>query len=485
MENRFKTFSGFIFQFGQRKSVPETFEDELMRQCHSITLFCSFVGFFLWLPYLQVDALNHPEETLLPFLRLGATAGSFLGGVLLFTPFFKPEKRHGFLLVFMYAYLLIAVGVITGLSGADAPYMGGYCVVILGSIIAPLPKKYSLPLIYTSALVFFSICFFKGIRFETSSELYSLTDLIVILGVTTGFTFILNRLRYKNYIKARQTADYAERLDKAIVEVKTSHENMLSSLRYASLIQVSMLPSPDKADSWFKDSFILWEPREIVGGDFYYIDEIDDHLVIAVVDCTGHGVPGALMTMLASAELKRIVRGEKCLNPPDILNQLNFRIKAALQQDTTKSLSDDGLDIGICVVKPNKNRLLFAGARLSLVYTADNEIHTIKGDRQSIGYISTKKAKPFSGHSILLEPHMNCYLYTDGITDQPGEISGKRFGTKALKQFLHDHGNLPFSTQKEELSATIANHQGEKPSVDDLTIIGFRLATDDKKYLTL
>ena len=252
MRNHFESIAGFFFQFGQRTAVPETFEDELMRQCHSITLFCSFIGFFLWLPYINVDALNHPGEGLLPILRLGATSVSLLSGILIFTPIFRDEKRHGFLLVFMYAYLLIAVGVITGISGADAPYMGGYCVVILGSIIAPLPKKYSLPLIYSSGLVFFSICFVKGIRFKTNSELYSLTDLIVIFGVTTIFTFILNRLRYKNYIKSRQTADYADRLDKAIVEVETSHENMLSSLRYASLIQMSMLPNPEKTEDWFK-----------------------------------------------------------------------------------------------------------------------------------------------------------------------------------------------------------------------------------------
>ena len=485
MRNRFKSLAGFIFQHDQSDTFPDTFEEELMRQCHSITLLCCFIGLFIWLPYIHVDALNHPDVIWMPVIRLGATFTSLLCAVLFFTPFFRKLERRGFILVAVFGYLIISTGIVTGLSGADTPYMGGYLVVILGSIIAPLPKKYSLSMIAASGIVFFVICFLKGVRFESHKELYSLTDLIVIFIVTPVFTIILNRLRHKNYLKSRQAEDYAERLDSALVTAKESHENILSSLRYASLIQKSMLPNPEKTEDWFKDSFIIWQPREIVGGDFYYIDEVDDHLVIAVADCTGHGVPGALMTMLSSAELKRIVRGEKCLNPSDILNQLNIRIKMALQQDTSNALSDDGLDISLCVIPPDKKVMLFSGARLPLVYILDDELQLIKGDSQSIGYISTKKAKPFSSHLIPLTPYMNFYLYTDGITDQPAELSGKRFGTKKLKTFLNEYNNLPFSAQNDEFLKTIALHQGERPSVDDSTIIGFRLATDNKKYLTL
>jgi len=187
----------------------------------------------------------------------------------------------------------------------------------------------------------------------------------------------------------------------------------MASIRYAKVIQTSLLPNLDGSNIYLPDSFVIWKPKDVVGGDIFFKDLFTDPdscsgFIFAVIDCTGHGVPGAFMTMIASSGLRRIVKDQGCRNPADILKQLNFIVKTSLQQDKKDTLSDDGLDAAICFVElpaggdpsivkqqlANGNcplisdcslKLTFAGARLPLYYVFDNELNVIKGDRQSIG----------------------------------------------------------------------------------------------------
>ena len=262
-------------------------------------------------------------------------------------------------------------------------------------------------------------------------------------------------------------------LNKSLKNVSGIFDKIMKSLSYARMIQAAMLPASEDIARLIPDHFIWYAPRDIVGGDFYYMDRADTARIVVVGDCTGHGVPGALMTLIALSELKRIIRGEKCYDPCEILVRMNRRIRKTLKQDRNAALSDDGLDMAVCVIHPENSSLVFAGARLDLRYISHQEIHTIKGDKRSLGYVSLSVDYAYTVHRLSTEPGMTVYLTTDGIIDQPCEKTGLRFGTKQLNEALLSFSNLQLNLQHEELSERLMTFRGQRDQVDDITVVAF------------
>lgn len=266
------------------------------------------------------------------------------------------------------------------------------------------------------------------------------------------------------------------------------NKNMMDSLKYATLIQSSLLPDEEIINEFMPHNFVIWQPRDIVSGDIFYFYPIiknltasedglltvEDGMIIAVVDCTGHGVPGAFMTMIASSGMRRIIRDEGCVDPAEILSRLNMVVKKTLYQDSAHSDSDDGMDIGICFLKPQENQLIFAGARIPLFFIQEETIQHIKGDRCSIGYRKTDPHFVFTNHSIPLKKNMQFYMYTDGIVDQTGGEKGFPFGTRRLKELLLKYKDLPMSEQKQMILSDIDSYRGKKSRVDDMTMVAFK-----------
>jgi len=279
--------------------------------------------------------------------------------------------------------------------------------------------------------------------------------------------------------KARETLEQKVKertleLNETLVIVREANNQVMSSLRYARMIQQAMLPQTGKISEWFPKSFIWWQPRDIVGGDFYYIDAIEPGYIVAVADCTGHGVPGAFMTLIANSELKRIVRGEGCYDPGEILTRMNRRIRKTLKQDTDTAISDDGLDIGICVVRKNEAMVEFAGARIDLVRIgADGSLFKVRGDRSSVGYVSSKADYVYPGHRMDCKKDMMFYMYTDGLTDQIGEATGRRFGIPRLIETLQEIVNLAIDVQFMRLKEALETYRGGREQMDDMTMIAF------------
>ncbi len=271
-----------------------------------------------------------------------------------------------------------------------------------------------------------------------------------------------------------------QELNVSLNEVEKANRKIMDSIQYATLIQQSLLPSSDDLGRFLSDSFIVWEPRDVVGGDILFMDAFPDGFVVAVVDCTGHGVPGAFMTMIASSGLRRIVKDEGCRDPALILKKLNFMVKTTLHQDTDKALSDDGLDAAICLVETQKEkRMTFAGAKLPLIRVFNGETTVFKGDRQSIGYKKSKRSDidfDFTNHQFPLQKGMSFYLITDGFTDQLGGSQKRKicFGNKRLLKLLKEQADQPLVKQGETLLQALADHQGEEERKDDLTMIGFK-----------
>ncbi len=259
---------------------------------------------------------------------------------------------------------------------------------------------------------------------------------------------------------------------------EAANEKITSSIQYAKLIQRSLLPNPENMKAFLPNSFFLWLPRDIVAGDFIFTHRFDDGLIIAVIDCTGHGVPGAFMTMIASSGMRRIVKDEKCREPAEILNLLNGFVKMTLRQDTEEAPSDDGLDASICSIRRSSpdaanGQITFAGARLPLICIFKDELTLVKGDKQSIGYKKSDLGFAFGSHTLELRKGMSFYMFTDGFADQLDEKDERRFGNKRFRALLKKGAGLPFEKQREMLVKAFNDYKGNGERQDDVTVVGF------------
>lgn len=277
----------------------------------------------------------------------------------------------------------------------------------------------------------------------------------------------------KQEIVERQRVE--EQLRETLAEVAAVNQKLLASLQYAKVIQSSLLPNPVVINTFLPQHFLLWMPRDIVGGDMVYISKMNDGFCVAMLDCTGHGVPGALMTMIASTHLKRITQDEGCHEPDKILSRLNFLVKSSLQQDIDSTESDDGLDAAICFVKPRENKLVFAGARLPLIYIENQEVKVIRGDRHSLGYKKSDIHFVFKTHVIESIQNITFYLATDGYTDELGGEKRFPFGNQRFRDVLLEHNRADLATQKQQLSQTMQLYKGQHDRQDDITVLGFQV----------
>ncbi|MBF0471486.1 MAG: SpoIIE family protein phosphatase [Gammaproteobacteria bacterium] len=266
-----------------------------------------------------------------------------------------------------------------------------------------------------------------------------------------------------------------EQLNLTLDQVKEANEEILESIQYAQRIQQSLLPHLESVRHYLPHSFILFKPRDIVGGDFFITHHFPHGYFIAVFDCTGHGVPGALMTMIAITTLRNLLFEEKLYHDPaELLKQLNGAIKTTLRQDSDHSSSDDGLDGGVCFLDHDKGILTFAGAKTPLFYCPSRgAIKMVKGDRHSLGYRRSDSSYHFTNHTIPVEDDYSFYLTSDGYIDQLG--GGKRFsfGTSRFKKLLAEISDLSYPLQQEALEAAFSDYRGDCEVQDDVTVIGF------------
>ncbi len=258
-------------------------------------------------------------------------------------------------------------------------------------------------------------------------------------------------------------------------EAEAANRKILESIRYAKMIQSSLLPNLTQSKEHFSGSFFLWMPRDIVGGDMYIVELFDDGVLIGVFDCTGHGVPGAFMTMIASAGIRRIVRDEACHDPAVILQRLSLFVKTTLRQDTDHAQSDDGLDAAICFVNRKDRSLTFAGAKLPLFIVQNGDVTMLKGDKQSVGYKRSDVTFEFTNRTVEILPETIFYLTTDGFVDQKGGNKGFPLGNRRFKELLTQLSGYPFAQQQENLLQTFKAHKGDYERQDDVTVVGFQI----------
>ena len=262
--------------------------------------------------------------------------------------------------------------------------------------------------------------------------------------------------------------------------IRANNKSIKDSIRYSQTIQQSFLPSPIQLNRYLGEHFLLYKPKDIVSGDFYWFAHSLDtkQTFIAVVDCTGHGVPGSFVSIVGATILNEIVNLHKIYEPAAILEKLNEEVIATLHQSETSATNDDGMDVCLCVMEEEENgnrKITFSGAKRDLYFKkqADSELSVLQGDRKHIGGMHLKD-KPFTNQTIELSKGDVLYLTSDGLVDQHN-TERKKYGTLAFKQLLSEISHLPTERQKDILEATFENHKGEMKQRNDVTILGIRI----------
>jgi predicted ATPase/serine phosphatase RsbU (regulator of sigma subunit)/tRNA A-37 threonylcarbamoyl transferase component Bud32 len=269
-----------------------------------------------------------------------------------------------------------------------------------------------------------------------------------------------------------------------IIEEKSN--DITKSILYAQKIQAAMLPQAEKIAEILPDYFILFRPKEIVSGDFYWCNTIDGKVFLIVGDCTGHGVPGAFLSTIGHMLLNKIILEKRILNPSLILAALHEEIKIALGQQGKTRQANDGMDIAICQIDLTEQLILYAGARrpLYLVKASNNELIKIVGDRKSIGGRQKEQNRRFSDHALTFAYGDMLYLGSDGLVDQH-DSHNQKFSSFQLETTLQTIANKNMETQKYQLSQALESHQGDEHQRDDITLFGTRLGEAPAYYSKL
>lgn len=392
---------------------------------------------------------------------------TFLGGVSIFTLPLFINKYIGLKAssVFVCLAAPLLFGTASVISGKDTGFFLGFLVISVPPIIVfPKIKEAALFILYAILCLGLSII---GNMFITPIEVVSfamgiflfnlLTVLLASIGIVLLFKIELNESREKLFEKNKEITD---------------------SINYAKKIQSAYLPPENVFHLLFKDAFLLFKPKDIVSGDFYWFYALSTGntpgpvLHCAVADCTGHGVPGALMSVICGNALNETVVTNKVFETDKILNETRKIVKRSLKS-TAYSGQKDGMDIALIKLNTETREVWYSGAYNPLWVKRGNEMIELAPDKQPIGVYDHEK--DFSVQYAQLDKGDIIYLFSDGYADQFGGPKGKKFKYKQLNELLVANSNLPMLEQKQKLETTFENWRGELEQVDDVCVIGIRI----------
>lgn len=265
-----------------------------------------------------------------------------------------------------------------------------------------------------------------------------------------------------------------ERLSDSLTEVSKKNSNIMASITYAKRIQQALLPEEGALAKGFPDHFVLFRPRDIVSGDFYWFDVVNDKAIILVADCTGHGVPGAFMSLLGNDAVSSAIVRAGLTSPDEILTYIDAEIYTKLQQD--KSNNQDGMDVAVLVHDLNTGKIEFAGAKRPLLMANSQGLQRYKGDRFSVAGKLPKNQKHFSKQVITIEEPTTFYLFSDGYADQFGGEHNRKLTNKRLYSTIESCHDKEIAIQKEIFSKEFDLWKGHYRQIDDVLVVGLRLA---------
>jgi serine phosphatase RsbU (regulator of sigma subunit) len=343
-------------------------------------------------------------------------------------------------------------------TGRDTGFYLGFIIFGIGPMLFFRTLREAIFYVWLGIILFFvslvGLMIFPPVVVIPFANVIFLVNLITVL-----FTIVIVVYLFK------------QESDDSRTKIQEKNREILDSINYAKRIQSAILPSESSIKNKLKDCFIFYSPKDIVAGDFYWMEEVDGKILLAAADCTGHGVPGALVSLVCYNALNKAVIENKQTDPGKILDLT----KKFVVEHFSKNIENvkDGMDISLVSIDLKTKTVLWAGANNPFWYVQNNELKSVQSTKQSIGL--TETTVPFTSHIIQLNQNDCIYLFTDGLADQFGGAKGKKFMYKSFKSLLLENSNLPMFEQNIIIRDALMNWKGTLEQVDDILVVGLRL----------
>jgi serine phosphatase RsbU (regulator of sigma subunit) len=306
---------------------------------------------------------------------------------------------------------------------------------------------------------------------KKESQRNTLVIVIVLVLVIAGLSIFAFVGKQKT---AKLLAQQVEQIHHKNLEIQEKNKDITDSIQYAKRLQDAVFPDPKELSNFFSESFVLFRPKDIVSGDFYWFEYFENEAILVVGDCTGHGVPGAFMSIMGHNLLNQIVLEEEIYEPSKILGELDKRVSATLNKKTGKDEHHDGMDIAVCLIRKSQKRVIYAGANRPLVINRAQSIIEIKPDKFAIGGAFNTGKKVFTDKEVKLDDNDVMFMFSDGYQDQFGGPKGKKYKYKNLQElFISVKGNL--NEQAELFDKSFEEWKGAHEQIDDVTVVGIKL----------
>lgn len=454
--------------------------------------------------FLSLNKVNKTLDKFFIFL-------SVLGGVFILSSFifsYSTVAKIGVLFTIFTQFLMLGVCIYTWRKGVKATriFLLAWSCFFVGAVLSSLSiqgiitdnfiTRYGSDIGFILQIVLFSVALsdryriFKKEKESMQKELLEMqqeqTEKLEVLvkertqEITLKQEEILTQNeelhQQQEEIMAQRDFIEAKHMELQKVNVKMEEQNRLitDSIRYAKDIQFALLPKANRLNQAFEEHFVLFKPRDIVSGDFYWFGELDNKKIFAVGDCTGHGVPGAFMSMIGNDLLTHAVIESKVTDPAKILERMHKGVRYALKQEQKDN--SDGMEVAILVVDKEEKQVSYAGAKIPLIYIQNGITQKIRGDKKAIGGKQKELKREFTTHTISIEDSTCFYMFSDGYQDQFGgnQTDRKRFQSNYLTELLEQNHQLTFEKQKEILEDNLKEWQGNQSQLDDILVVGLK-----------
>ncbi len=453
-----------------------SWQSELLKTAEKYNIIVSWVAVIFNILFFITDYINVEEHWIVfLYVRLGVSGITF-AALMLRKPLKIPSEKVVFI-----PFLLISFQNAFMWSLMDAEHLQkhtlAYMALFIGAGMLILWKmNYSVIIVVASIIV--------NVFFLSINSQLPLEQIMVNGGLLTGsvaiFSILLIQTRFnltKREIISRTELAASNQLLKEQKEIiEENNEHITASIQYAKRIQEAILPNNELFEKHLSEHFVFFKPKDIVSGDFYWFErnEKTNTTLLAAVDCTGHGVPGAFMSMIGNTLLNEIAHKETLSSPAEILFELRAAVIEALQQSGQVD-NKEGMDISLCMINHEKRTLQFAGAYNPLYQVREGSLIETKSDRMPIGNYHDRNEMPFTNHDIETQEGDIFYIFTDGYIDQFGGPKGKKLSSKNFKKVIEDISKHPLKNQPKYLEKGMKNWQKDLDQIDDMLIIGFKI----------
>ncbi|MEH0156945.1 SpoIIE family protein phosphatase [Limibacter armeniacum] len=445
------------------------FENRIFRfsclVCLSVVLVRSCIAFIIYDDYYKSISFYFSMLDLL-----------IIGVIYLFA---SQNKHYRYLDIIFVIYVIVSIVIHFLLSqghNGTMPYVQLMAAPLIAALVSWRRILPWLILFFVITIVLHLISHLRSdwiIYYSDVSSSFQMWGLFVYMLSMLTITLVVSILRHNYHVayqlsitKRQKLEQQRQLLEEQKQQIDQSLVSITESIQYAKKIQNTLLPSENEHLTLFSDSFVFFRPKDIVSGDFYWFTQVDNYKIIVVADCTGHGVPGAFMSVLGYVFLDQIINSKKITSPAEILTRLDRKVGS--------TLSYDGMDMAICVVDTVLSTLTFAGAKMPLYYVQDGKSILLKGTKKSVGD-PYRENVVFENHMFSIDSLTTCYLYSDGFQDQFGGVKKKKFMSKNLRLLLSGIAPQSMKRQYLEIDRVFKEWKAEEEQVDDVLLVGFRI----------